>query len=231
MAYTLLLQLAGPMQGWGHRSRFDNRDTGLEPTRSGVIGLLCCALGWDRTADLRVFEPLVMGVRVENPGRVALDYHTAQREGEGNATVSNRYYLSDARFLVGLEGELEWLQTLESALQNPQWPLFLGRKSFPATLPMARGITENSVKAALENAPWQAVSEGEKRRFERQKSLKLVLETANPREGEAITDAPRDFERRRYAVRYLQFGQATPSLRVLGPEVKGAPTRHAEVSR
>ena len=38
---VLLMRLAGPMQSWGTRSRFSNRDTGLEPSRSGVIGLLC----------------------------------------------------------------------------------------------------------------------------------------------------------------------------------------------
>ena len=36
---VLLMRLAGPMQTWGTRSRFSNRDTGLEPSRSGVIGL------------------------------------------------------------------------------------------------------------------------------------------------------------------------------------------------
>lgn len=218
MKHTLLLQLAGPMQAWGHRSRFDNRDTGLEPTRSGVIGLLCCALGWDRGTDLRVFEPLVMGVRVENPGRVALDYHTAQRAGEDNATVSNRYYLSDARFLVGLQGERDFLRTLEDALHNPKWALFLGRKSFPASLPISRGVVENDVRAALENAPWQAISKGEKRRIEG-RALKLVLETPDPRGGEAIGDVPRDFERRRYAVRYLRFAGANPSVWAVSPEV------------
>ena len=38
---TLLLRLAGPMQSWGVQSRFSVRDTGLEPSKSGVIGLLC----------------------------------------------------------------------------------------------------------------------------------------------------------------------------------------------
>lgn len=219
MAHTLLLQLAGPMQAWGHRSRFDNRDTGLEPTRSGVVGLLCCALGWDRSADLSAFEPLQMGVRVENPGRVALDFHTALRAGDANPSISSRYYLSDARFLVGLEGELTFLQTLEAALEKPKWALFLGRKSFPASLPIARGIVETDLVTALHNAPWQALSRGEKRRFEKRPALKMVLETRDPRAGEAITDVPRDFARRRYATRYLQFDQTTPAQWILGPEV------------
>lgn len=219
MAHTLLLQLAGPMQAWGHRSRFDNRDTGLEPTRSGVIGLLCCALGWDRSTDLRVFEPLKMGVRVENPGRVELDFHTAQREGDANASISSRYYLSDARFLVGLQGELTFLQTLEKALNNPKWALFLGRKSFVPSLPIVRSIVEGELMVVLQSASWQSLSRGDLQRFAHKPALKTVWETLDSREGESITDMPRDFERRRYAVRYLQFGKATPSQWELGPEV------------
>jgi len=41
---TLLLRLAGPMQSWGLSSRFTIRDTSLEPSKSGVLGLLCAAL-------------------------------------------------------------------------------------------------------------------------------------------------------------------------------------------
>ena len=46
---TLLLRLQGPMQSWGTTSRFDERDTQLEPSKSGVLGLVCAALGRDRT--------------------------------------------------------------------------------------------------------------------------------------------------------------------------------------
>jgi len=42
---TLLLRLAGSMQSRGVQSRFTIRDTGLEPSKSGVVGLLCKALG------------------------------------------------------------------------------------------------------------------------------------------------------------------------------------------
>ncbi len=49
---VLLLRLAGPLQSWGTQSRFRVRDTGREPSKSGVIGLLCTALGRPRTAPL-----------------------------------------------------------------------------------------------------------------------------------------------------------------------------------
>ena len=41
----LLLWLEGPLQAWGHDSRFGRRDSLPFPTKSGVLGLLCCALG------------------------------------------------------------------------------------------------------------------------------------------------------------------------------------------
>lgn len=43
--HYLLLWLEGPMQAWGHDSKFSVRDTLGFPTRSGVMGLLCCARG------------------------------------------------------------------------------------------------------------------------------------------------------------------------------------------
>lgn len=41
----LLLWLEGPLQSWGHDSRFGRRDTLPFPTKSGVLGLVCAALG------------------------------------------------------------------------------------------------------------------------------------------------------------------------------------------
>src|SRR5271163_4872663 len=86
---VLLLRLAGPMQSWGTRSRFSNRDTGLEPSKSGVVGLLCAALGWSRDTETftitgtrytleQLARQLVMAVRVDREGRLMRDYHTAQ---------------------------------------------------------------------------------------------------------------------------------------------------------
>lgn len=41
----LLLWLEAPLQSWGHDSKFGRRDSLNFPTKSGVLGLLCCALG------------------------------------------------------------------------------------------------------------------------------------------------------------------------------------------
>ncbi len=44
MSY-LAIWLEGPLQSWGFDSCFGRRDTLDFPTRSGVMGLFCCALG------------------------------------------------------------------------------------------------------------------------------------------------------------------------------------------
>lgn len=188
MPYTLLMRLAGPMQSWGVSSRFGIRETLTEPSKSGVIGLLCAALGWDRAADTHVIAgqtrtladlaALRFGVRVVWEGAVRRDYHTAQNvlrakaklrpgkptaEGDLQQTVlSERYYLSDAYFLVGLEGDDEaLLQTLDAALAAPHWPLCLGRKAFVPAFPVrytteptpttlgSSGVVEQSLTEAL----------------------------------------------------------------------------------
>ena len=42
---VLLLWFEGPLQSWGYDSKFGVRETLPFPTKSGVIGLICCALG------------------------------------------------------------------------------------------------------------------------------------------------------------------------------------------
>ena len=42
----LLLWLEAPLQAWGFDSKFGRRETLSFPTKSGVLGLLCCALGY-----------------------------------------------------------------------------------------------------------------------------------------------------------------------------------------
>lgn len=129
---VLLLRLEGPFQSWGVRARWEARDTAPEPTKSGVVGLLGCALGYP-VDDRRLEEldrGLRFGVRVESAGRVMEDYqtvtdflpaadgrykragvtstasleHLRSKRGAVPATIiSPRCYLEDAAFLVALE--------------------------------------------------------------------------------------------------------------------------------
>jgi len=212
--------LAGPMQSWGHRSRFDDRDTGLEPTRSGVIGIVCAAMGIPRDGDLSRFDHLRMGVRIDAPGSPRVDYHTAMRVARADGTLdrddtkntvtSHRHYLSDARFIVGLESDdLHLLREIEAALRSPRWALFLGRRSFVPSLPLhlpGSSVRENTtLEEALESLPWHRLQAKERP----PDYLRLVLEPGpDTPEVEAPTvrnDWPVSFvsARRRFSLRNL----------------------------
>lgn len=135
---TLLFRLVAPLQSWGVQSHFTIRDTTSEPSKSGVVGVLCAALGIDREDDtaLRRVAAAYVGVRADREGVLKRDYHTAQNilqahgKGTKETDVSLRWYLADAAFLVGLHSDDRvLLQELYAALQAPRWPLFLGRKA------------------------------------------------------------------------------------------------------
>ncbi len=217
--HTLLMLLAGPMQSWGHRSRFDDRDTGLEPTRSGLIGLICAAMGIPRNGDLSRFSRLRMGLRVDAPGRVMVDYHTAMEvikaDGGGQGTViSHRHYLSDARFLVGLESDnLDLLRDIDNALRNPACFIFLGRKSFvtsvPVFLPGNSIMSSKPLQEALKEYPFLRMREWEKMPTE---PLRVVIEVKEQRAGDLTrNDVPLDFESRRFGLRQVQTKWIEPS--------------------
>jgi CRISPR system Cascade subunit CasD len=202
---VLLLRLAGPMQSWGVQSRFSTRDTGLEPSKSGVVGLLCAALGRPRDADLADLANLPLAIRVDREGRMARDYHTAldvrKADDSGSTTVvSHRFYLADADFLAALEGPTGLLTELYAALGRPVWPLYLGRKSFvpgePIRLP--DGLRPEATAAeALRAYPWRLP------RCDRpSERLRLIVQAA-PGEGEPRPDVPLSFAARRFGVRHV----------------------------
>ncbi len=207
--HTLLMPLVGPMQSWGHRSRFDYRDTGLEPSRSGIIGLICAAMGISRNSNISVFNRLRMGVRIDSPGRVMVDFHTAmdviKADGKGTGTVtSQRHYLSDARFLVGLESDdLGLLEDIDAALRKPVWPIFLGRKSFvpsvPVFLPKSSIEQDKTLRQALTEYPFHRMRKWEEMPSE---PVRIVAEAAESKNDNLTrNDVPLDFDNRRFGLR------------------------------
>lgn len=166
---TLVLRLAGPMQSWGDGSKFHSRHTRSAPTKSGVLGLLAAAQGRRRTDPLEDLLSLTFGVRVDQPGQVLSDFHTAidwaaraKNRKDGSMPLSNRYYLSDAVFLAAVEGEDDLIDGLANAVRSPRFPLFLGRRSCPVTEPVLLGVDLRGVESALTEASgpsrWQAAA-------------------------------------------------------------------------
>lgn len=188
------------MQSWGTRSRFDRRDGGSEPSKSGVLGLVCAALGIDR-ADATGLQPLIglrMGVRVDRPGTMAVEFQTAQlrpRRQEEAALVWLEY-LADASFLVGLEGaDRALLQRIQEALASPRWFLCLGRRAYAPSRPvfLPDGLRDAPLEVALRNEPCRD-GDGE---------LSLILE-AEGCKGSPRRDVPVGaFADRKFATRYV----------------------------
>ena len=174
-ANTLFLRLAGPMQAWGTESRLQIRRSDKYPSKSGAIGIILCAMGVERDDAGPALERLValrMAVRIDHPGTSVWDYHTAGagigiRQAEGGikltaetkkpeTLLSRRQYLFDASFLVALQGDSEVIREAAAALQDPVWPVYLGRKCCIPTEPVFSGTGEHqSLLEALSSQPLQ----------------------------------------------------------------------------
>lgn len=209
---TLLIRLVGPMQSWGTTSRFDQRDTGKEPSKSGVLGLLAAALGIDREnwIDLEPLTYLPIGIRHDRPGVPKRDYQTAQHIISADhskihqTAVSTRDYLADAAFLVGLEsGERSLLERIHAALRDPVWPLALGRKSYLPSEPVwiENGVQDVPLRDALARWPWIT----SQRRWEELPEKLLVSFESEDGSGVLKMDQPlSSFSERRFGARFVR---------------------------
>lgn len=152
MSNTLFLRLEGPLQAWGERARWSVRDTSTEPTKSGVVGLLGCALGLTADEDLVVLSRgLRMGVRCDKEGVFLTDFHTiiggvlsAEGKIKSDTVLSMRTYLCDASFLIALQGAPELIAQLALAVQRPVWPFYLGRRACVPSRPVFEGVGDHA---------------------------------------------------------------------------------------
>ena len=162
MTNTLFLWLEAPLQSWGERARWSMRDSATEPTKSGVMGLLACAMGLDQDDDIRALsQRLHIGVRCDRPGMLLKDYQTIQ--GPWGTQLSDRYYLCDAISLIAIQSDdATLIAQLADAIQNPIWPIFLGRKSCIPCRPPFAGIGDYpTMQAALESVFVTSPQQGE----------------------------------------------------------------------
>jgi CRISPR system Cascade subunit CasD len=244
MTAIIYLRCEAPLQAWGLRARWGQRDTASAPTKSGILGMLASASGWSRD-DRQIAElgaAVQMAVRVDLPGTQLDDYHTTgggrfgateQRSGARyhdepyiggvlsaietrgrikvkiNETtrlpetdVSNRGYLADASFLVGLCGDEPTITQLARAVRHPVWPLFLGRKACVAATPVFAGLDEGDLITRLSVQPptqrvalaWSAMR-GDL-------ALRLIVE--DPLADTLHPDVPLDLRRRVFTTRAVR---------------------------
>lgn len=182
----LVFRLYGAMASWGSTAVGGVRPTRPAPSRSAVVGLLSAALGLKREQEeeiARLNDGVGMAIKSESDGRLLRDYHTAQvpssdktaiwshRKAElengardVNTILSTRDYRVDGHWLVALslrDGASHTLQALRDALLEPVFPLYLGRKSCPLSVPVHPVISEaGSMKQALDTYRFPVASNG-----------------------------------------------------------------------
>lgn len=226
---TVFLRLDGPLQSWGVTSRFVIRDTADVPSKSGVLGLICAAMGLRREAAnewLKQPEVLAlkMGVRIDRPGTKFTDYHTAgagigmmsakgiikitESTKEIETHVMRKEYLADAAFLVALWGNTGTVADIVKAIQEPVWPAFLGRKSCPPSVPVFAGTdNHDGLEAALRSLPWRPrldvvdLPQGKQRPDKI--NLRAVVEVSPPA-GQPVRDVPVSWTHWSHGIRWVK---------------------------
>ena len=144
----LILRLEGALQSWDDNSKWDGRGTGEFPTKSGVVGILGCAMGFERGSKelIDLSDHMVMAVRSDRAGEMTTDFQTVtgypllnadgKPKSTGPTIISRRSYLQDACFTVVLELEKEWRDRIIEALKKPKWAAYLGRKACVPSRPI-----------------------------------------------------------------------------------------------
>lgn len=231
---VLLLRLAGPLQSWGTRSQYNRRDTASEPTKSGLVGLLAAAQGRERGAPIDDLTALRLGVRVDQPGSLLRDYHTAadyrgrpllaaqtDKKGWQKPTSKAKYtqqtyrfHLQDAVFLGAFLGPRPLLEDLDQALRAPVFPLALGRRSCPPAGPLTLGVhpapeEADPLQAALAGREWaagQPAREAHARRSDRPERIDVTATIEDLAGPHTLTDVPVSFHplHRRLTARRVQ---------------------------
>lgn len=210
----LLIRLEGPLQSWGERSKWDYRDIADFPTKSGVIGMIACAMGLERTdAQIgKLCEQLYMAVRADRKGEVITDFHTVtaekllkangEKRANGNTVISCRSYLQDASFLVALEGEDTVIEECSWALEHPKWSIYLGRKSCVPSVPVVGVVIaggHGSLEEVMKNQPLTARHDS-----------RISYQIESDREGYARSDVRLPVSDRRYGSRFVKVGSFVP---------------------
>ncbi|MDD3694475.1 MAG: type I-E CRISPR-associated protein Cas5/CasD [Lentisphaeria bacterium] len=171
----IALWLEGPLQAWGHDSKFDLRNTLEFPTKSGVYGLLLAASGDSGAQETLLAEMadapfLATAFAAKNQPPVPLlrDYHMVgggynakdnwqslmtPRKSDGGRAVGGglkqtyRYYLQDAAFGVLVKLPKHLAEKFAAALQAPVYDLYLGRKCCVPSEQIFRGLCDSEKEA------------------------------------------------------------------------------------
>lgn len=210
MSQIIILRLEGVLQSWGENAKWNHRTTASFPTKSSIVGLIACALGLQR-GNYEIFElssQINIGVRADRKGFLINDFQTVQgnpvlgtadgkgRSGKKNTIITPRQYLSDACFTVFIETNREIQDKIVSALKNPVWPVYLGRKSCVPSRPVFENVTDfDSILSAIQHYP-----------FPTRKDTVIEYEISGQYGNNSFTRPDNVVGNRQFANRYVQHG-------------------------
>lgn len=165
---TMFLRLESHMQSYPMAERYEFVMTSGWPTKSAVIGMIAAAFGIRRgksRGPLAELNRLLMGVRIDRPGEYLEDFQMCRAplimaeggiktSGEGKAKKATgkytiRTYLTNASFLVVLQGDDGLITEAAKAVRDPNFPLYLGRRS---CIPYRNPFDGTGDYASLEHA-------------------------------------------------------------------------------
>ncbi len=219
MANTLFMRLEGPLQAWGERARWSIRDTASEPTKSGIVGLIGCAMGLTGDDDLAALSRRIkVGVRVDRPGILLRDFHTiiggvlsAEGKIKDETVVSIRSYISDGSFLAAVQSDPATIEQISSALNEPVWPIYLGRRACVPARPVLAGTGDfPDLVSALQAAPYEKPNGNVET-----KKIHAVIETS-PARGVQRSDEMLSNQHRTFLPRYVEEVEIIPENYVEG---------------
>ena len=189
---VLLLKFSAPMQAWGTETKLNDHHTDPYPSKSGIVGMIAASMGRKRDESVEDIAALSLGIRVNKPGIIISDFQSAairdliwediRQIKDSRKYIGTRYFLSDAEFLVALEGDRDILEILAYNLNHPAYPLYFGRRGFPVNADLVVGVFDESIEQALKSHGYQ-------------NGMRIVVEAANG--GEMVHDVPVSFDFRK----------------------------------
>ena len=159
----------GTLQSWGERSSWNIRDSAEWPTKSGITGMICSALGYGYN-DPRIGElchNIQIGCKTKKEYSPQLnDFQTVDYFGgmlangkredriSQKTIVQNKYYIMDKKFLIAITAPDDILKQIQAAMLNPKWAMSLGRACCIPSQPIIPYIGDfGSIEDALRNVP------------------------------------------------------------------------------
>lgn len=208
MVKHVLLILKAPMQSWGISGKLRYRSTYIYPTKSGLIGLMSGAIGFDREDDnnLRFFDDLeINSYRLSEDYVILQDFFHAsnvvkvdqilENKKEYGSLIGKKEYIHDGIFAGIVSGDEQKINRIANGLKNPVYGIFLGRKCCVPSTRVFQGIFDD-LESAIEKM----------RTFAKTDKISCLSDATFANKTDILCDVPISFapSRRKFGKRFVK---------------------------